>query len=472
MRKFLLPFFAFILLLGLLRPVNVFAQTPAPSAATEDTSSIDSSGDAGFQVSPEQKDITDFTPKVTVTFPEFEKKNYFVCLRSDYCLHNVVGGLMAQTKDTLLANATTTGVAILNVDTEYFKKTDYKLNDKNSIVVCGKNNNDLKSGDCNDKRDYFHAGNFYSVIVYVEQEGSYLAVQRAGFYVSRGMPNIKVSQDKLTLGAHFSVDLSQDVIRPGGRNRNNYAVVLSGPGLLKKNECDHLDTPKTTMTFNYPLMRGEVQHYVDADSQSLLDSGYTLPGKYVFRITEQTNEGDANRITEDVLRRGDNDCNSGGFTYATVTCTVSADPDPKKHKACGDPVFDPDKKDAKQLLDLLNKIAGNSDAPFLPCKEGEKGVINPLDCQEIDTAIGSIKLDPIGFITRIFQIVLAIAGVGALFLIIYSGYRMLLSRGNKEMIQGARETITAAIIGLLFIIFSLVILSVITGNILKLPGFS
>ena len=73
--------------------------------------------------------------------------------------------------------------------------------------------------------------------------------------------------------------------------------------------------------------------------------------------------------------------------------------------------------------------------------------------------------------TTVFSIALSIAGVVALGLIIFSGYRLMISQGNPEQVKNAREQLTAAIIGLLFIIFSLVILQIIGFNILKIPGF-
>jgi hypothetical protein len=46
------------------------------------------------------------------------------------------------------------------------------------------------------------------------------------------------------------------------------------------------------------------------------------------------------------------------------------------------------------------------------------------------------------------------------------------SQGNPEKVQAAREQLTSAIVGLLFIIFSLAILTIIGVDILKLPGFT
>jgi hypothetical protein len=87
------------------------------------------------------------------------------------------------------------------------------------------------------------------------------------------------------------------------------------------------------------------------------------------------------------------------------------------------------------------------------------------------TAIGDLPTNLSALLTKVFSIALALAGVVALALIIASGYRLMISQGNPEQVKGAREQLTAAIVGLLFIIFSLVILQVISANILKIPGF-
>lgn len=89
-----------------------------------------------------------------------------------------------------------------------------------------------------------------------------------------------------------------------------------------------------------------------------------------------------------------------------------------------------------------------------------------------DTALGEIDTDPALFVKKIFSILLSISGGIALILIIVSGYHFVASQGNPEKIQGARETLTSAIVGLLFIIFSMVILEVIGVDILHIPGLT
>jgi len=113
---------------------------------------------------------------------------------------------------------------------------------------------------------------------------------------------------------------------------------------------------------------------------------------------------------------------------------------------------------------------GSSDVPLNPpfCAPSLSGGNTIYTCH---TAIGDIVASPQGFIARIFGLILSISGGIALLLIIISGYKILSSQGNPEAIKGAREQLTAAIVGLLFIIFALVILQIIGFNILHIPGF-
>lgn len=92
-------------------------------------------------------------------------------------------------------------------------------------------------------------------------------------------------------------------------------------------------------------------------------------------------------------------------------------------------------------------------------------------CALVHTSIGDISTNPQGFISSLFGVLLSISGAIAVIIIMISGYKMIMSQGDAEKIQGAKESITAAIVGLLFLIFSLVILQVIGVDVLKLPGF-
>ena len=84
------------------------------------------------------------------------------------------------------------------------------------------------------------------------------------------------------------------------------------------------------------------------------------------------------------------------------------------------------------------------------------------------TALGDIPVDPAGFVQVLFRIILSLSGGIAMIMIVYSGYRLAVSSGNPERVQHARETLISAIVGLLFILFSLTILQIIGVDILGL----
>ena len=92
-------------------------------------------------------------------------------------------------------------------------------------------------------------------------------------------------------------------------------------------------------------------------------------------------------------------------------------------------------------------------------------------CASIKTAVGEVNNDPFEFVKSIMGTLLGLAGGIAVILIIIAGYRLMASQGNPEAVQAAREQITSAIVGLVFVIFSLVILQVIGVDLLKIPGF-
>lgn len=89
------------------------------------------------------------------------------------------------------------------------------------------------------------------------------------------------------------------------------------------------------------------------------------------------------------------------------------------------------------------------------------------DCTRVRSALGEINVGRIqDFISQLFSIILGIAGLIAFFLLVFAGYLLLTSGGDKQKVHHAREVVTSAIAGLLFIILSMIILEVIGVNIL------
>lgn len=100
-------------------------------------------------------------------------------------------------------------------------------------------------------------------------------------------------------------------------------------------------------------------------------------------------------------------------------------------------------------------------------------------CQKVDTSIlqgadknkGKFSTNPPEFIIRVFTIILSFAGGIALLLIISAGYKIVMSKGKPEAIQQGKDQLGSAIVGLIFVIFSFVVIQVVFVEILKIPGF-
>lgn len=88
---------------------------------------------------------------------------------------------------------------------------------------------------------------------------------------------------------------------------------------------------------------------------------------------------------------------------------------------------------------------------------------------ETNTAFGCVSNDPASLVNQIMSVALGAAGGVAFLMLVYGGFKMVFSQGNPETIQGAREVITGAIVGLLVVIFSVFFLTLIGINILGLP---
>lgn len=92
--------------------------------------------------------------------------------------------------------------------------------------------------------------------------------------------------------------------------------------------------------------------------------------------------------------------------------------------------------------------------------------------EPIKTALGDIPVDIDGFATWFLEIIFGIAGGIAFLLMVYGFILMATSSGDEKKLQGAKETVTSAITGLLVSIFALFLFRLIAVNILKIPGIN
>lgn len=89
----------------------------------------------------------------------------------------------------------------------------------------------------------------------------------------------------------------------------------------------------------------------------------------------------------------------------------------------------------------------------------------------IATAIGCIHTNPPALVKDILTFSVGIGGGLAFLMMLLGAFQMLTSGGNPETLAAGRSRITSAVIGLLFVIFSVLLLQIIGVDILKLPDF-
>lgn len=94
------------------------------------------------------------------------------------------------------------------------------------------------------------------------------------------------------------------------------------------------------------------------------------------------------------------------------------------------------------------------------------------DGVSVNTALGCVPVEMNKFIAWILPYLFGIGGGISFVLMIYGFILMTTSNGDPKAVQGAKETVTSAIIGLLICIFAIFILRLITIDILKIPGIS
>jgi len=92
----------------------------------------------------------------------------------------------------------------------------------------------------------------------------------------------------------------------------------------------------------------------------------------------------------------------------------------------------------------------------------------------IDTALGCLpyKSENSELSKTIFTLAVGITGALALVVMLVGTIQIMTAGGDPEAVKRGKELFTGAVMGLLFIIFSVTLLRLIAGDIIKLEGFT
>lgn len=89
----------------------------------------------------------------------------------------------------------------------------------------------------------------------------------------------------------------------------------------------------------------------------------------------------------------------------------------------------------------------------------------------INTGLGCIPYETRGFTAALLGFLASISGAIALVIMLIATIQIMTGGDNAEQVKKGKELFTGAITGLLFIIFSVTLLRIVAGDIIKLPGF-
>ncbi len=452
-------------------------QSLAQTATDSGTQTLeDPQGGAVFTTNPALEDIDELTPYVDVTFHGLVDDNYVLCTGSNYCLYG---------DDTTPVQIPT---LVLKDRLKNISSSEYPVSANGSMTIrlCGDGSQKVKL--CKDgSGNWFHGGNFYVFSIGISNNGVYSPIKRAAFYVGLSYPEVTMSP---STGITTSNTLTMNITgakKNGGSTNNNYQIVIFGPG-IKKETCRTITSSQSFPFGN--LKPGAYTFYINEqvndkstgstikDDVGSIGSGSVINrigdvGKTVIDVTKGKIEGFAD-IVDGVTGTNITDNCQGGFTYYKISCKVTLPAaQGGKGGSCTDPEKskDPNGSEYSRYLKQLSALDKIGLVNPLPCSDPVNNQ-DPATCKKINTAVGQIDVTPQGFINSIFRFVLLVAAFGGIVIIVYAGYIFMISRGDKEKLSAARDTLTSAIVGLLFIVLSIVILEIIGVDILRIPGFT
>lgn len=189
-------------------------------------------------------------------------------------------------------------------------------------------------------------------------------------------------------------------------------------------------------------------------STSKTDTTYNSGKTGTFIITDKVTEDRQYRMKIYLPKIDDLDVKSETFTSEWTDTTSSS---------CDDSICSTE-EDVYHFYAVCDQISKETEeyARCLECFADQEGVW---------TAVGCIPQNPTDAVASIVQIGLGIAGGIVLIMILIGAFMFSTSQGDPNKTKEAKEIITSAIIGLIFVIFSVTMLQFIGVNILQIPGF-
>lgn len=275
--------------------------------------------------------------------------------------------------------------------------------------------------------------------------------------------------------------LGEYTVKKGGLRCTEQLVISQVRKDAKNNdqEC-FANTGDSCLDINSPI-KFSVKGALENNEPALI-AAFNLTGsgnsQTIYTQTPGTFVWDTKTFTEG-LYSGDLS-NKGGASYSGFNCNgfefqvkqkcPATDCDTTPNTGQGATTIGPDSFSlCKQISE--DQVDSRGFSLRDQCLECTGGSVEDEKDGGVWTAIGCIKRDPTSIIERLIRVGLGLSGGVALITFLAAGFIFSTSQGDPKEYGKAKEMMTASIVGLIFIIFSITILEFIGYSILKIPGF-
>lgn len=269
--------------------------------------------------------------------------------------------------------------------------------------VCGKNSDGRLKADCN--TDFLNGDFFEHTTTYkyiIRKAESNDDEKDFSFRAQRVRISTVFDSSNLVPNSPIRLSLSGSIRAANDSDRNDYEVILE-----HKNTGDRID--RQVLDIPPELPPGGTAEYEYTPGVAV--------GTYIIRIDEEGENYEYHRIEFTI------DPNGGEVISETSNEDFSGDGTPTQGR-------------------------------------------NPCSATSCPTALGDIPTDITAFAQKFLGIAIGLAGGIALIILVIGSIRVLTSSGDQQRLGGGRDMIVAAIAGLLFLIFSTLILKFIGVSIL------
>lgn len=103
---------------------------------------------------------------------------------------------------------------------------------------------------------------------------------------------------------------------------------------------------------------------------------------------------------------------------------------------------------------------------------GEGGITRGINDARGDGVPANLTNGDGSLVTKIINIMLYFIGILSVVMLIFGGFRYVVSSGNKDAVTSAKNTILYAVIGLLIALFAYAIIQFVLNTVLGLSGNS